>query len=82
MRKPEPGDRYIDSLDGKRVFQVDSIVRKDDDGYEAWVTGISGYWDRFNTEDTYWINSTDKFIGNFSKSNKFKEIYDILNSGE
>lgn len=83
MKKPEPGDRYIDSWDGIRVFQVDSVVGEDDEGYEVWITGISGNWDKFSkTKDTYWINSADRFIGNYDKSRRFKEIYDILNSEE
>lgn len=81
MRKPEPGDRYIDSWDDTRVFQVVSIVDEEDEGYEVWITEISGNWNKYNfSKETYWVNSADKFIGNYDKSRRFKEVYDILNS--
>lgn len=81
MRKPEIGDQYIDFYDNNRVFEVIRVIEKEHDTqYRVMIKGISGDWSRFNSRASYVVNVYDKFIGNFSKSNNFQQIYNILNS--
>jgi hypothetical protein len=81
MRKPQPGDRYIDSFDDEGIFQIIRVVKDYDDGtYSADVIVIEGMGG--GNIDGYFISEDDRFIGNFNKSNQFKNIYNILNSEE
>jgi hypothetical protein len=63
------------------------------DRYKTY-TGIiyeynNGRWVDMHNPDMWWssnvtdyITSNYKYLGNFDKSRKFKEIYNILNEGE